>query len=80
MNRAPLAASVLAGILSVSLKPSLAQSRLLALIDAQLVDSIPRTVFGTFVRAGQFAFGLDVTLADGRKLAFGTRRADERRR
>ena len=53
-----------------------AQSRLMGLIDTTLTTTIARRVFGSFVDKGQFAYGLDVSLADGRTLSFGHRRAD----
>jgi hypothetical protein len=53
---------------------SAAQTRLIQLIETTLSLPIARKVFGNFVRLGQFAYGLDVTLADGRTLRLGTRR------
>lgn len=53
---------------------SAAQARLIQLIKTTLSLPIAQKVFSNFVRLGQFAYGLDVTLADGRTLRLGTRR------
>ena len=56
------------------LPKSAAQARLTQLIETTLTLPIAQKVFGNFVRLGQFAYGLEVTLADGRTLPLGTRR------
>ena len=51
-----------------------AQARLMQLIEAYPPDGRARTTHTSLLKNRRFAYGLEVTLADGRKLAFGSRR------
>jgi hypothetical protein len=51
-----------------------AQARLTQLIETYPPDVRARSTYTSLLKNRRFAYGLELTLADGRKLAFGSRR------
>lgn len=51
-----------------------AQARLMQLIEGSPLDARARSTHTSLLKNRRFAYGLELTLADGRKLPFGNRR------